>query len=401
MLNKIVNAFREQFTGMRVIERRAGTPAAAAPDEREVRRLHLVKEQGAALDEAGAIGRQAFLALRPLIVADDLERVRAEYDRLRAMPDDLVLRVARRDAFDGYGEREDDIMPSCMNRARDGAFGQFDSAFASEARCWLPEISDRVVGTWLQPLIIDDVWDIEGGSWGNASSFAPCLVPSESLGGLRGTGDWAAMEAACDPERFVAALRALRPLVENEAEEQGVSDIGTLESIDRMIEALATPEGQAMNLRAYMLLHWQELIERHRQGNEYLPWANSYGPCGALNRRDGDGDMLWSFWVHLADNALDLVKSDKSYRNHTTPDGFRYLFEQVFGLPSVILPDQTGGVFEDMPATLPFSDKRSLATVYTKHRGLQREKVQKRPFTEAFRFRDPLDAERFREMMGE
>lgn len=399
MLNKIVNAIREQITGVRVYER--VTPAAAVPDEREARRLQLVKEQSVAFGEAGEIGRQAFLALKPLIVAGDLEAVRVEYDRLRDMPEDLLLRVARRNAFEGYGKREDDITPSLMSRALDGALAQFDGAFASEGRCWLPEISDRVVGTWLQSLIIDDVCDIEGGCQGDASSFAACLVPSESLGGLRGKGDWAAMEVACDTDRFVTALRALRPLVENEAEEQGFSEIGTLESIDRMIEALKSPEGQGMNLRSFMLLHWQELIERHKQGDEYLPWANSYGPFGALDRRGGDGDMLWSFWCRLADTALDLVTADKSYRNHITPDGFRYLFEHVFGLPSAILPDQTGDVFPDMPATLPFDDPRSLSTVCTKDRGYKHAKVRKRPFSEAFRFRDPADAERFRQMMGE
>lgn len=269
----------------------------------------------------------------------------------------------------------------------------------------LPELIDHVIDTWVQEVLnpLVDPFNFGGATDGDWSG----LMMGAVLPGLGvHFGDdirFEETERVWNHPCYVSFLVAYRRLVLATFEAGWKADRlpEAAEDIDRTLAALATEQARTITLPAFMRLYWDEVVVQHRDENLEVPYAN--------DEMIGDG-MDWPLRDFMQDQAIAFGLLDTNHngdRIALTLDGYRYLFERVFGLPSVNLPEPLPEQERtdwrtpremDRPGLLPFDDPRSLAVVQWDSATGQ---VQCRPLTEAFRFRDPKDAEWFAETVGE
>ncbi len=292
------------------------------------------------------------------------------------------------------------------SRLHDGEPG-YEIEFAVEAHRHLPDIVDLVPGTWLHEAL--NRLNMAGGRVmldrhvGGVEDVQTFLIRYAIVLPTTRSEDWATWETLWNGPHLLDMLDALRRMVEWEIG-TGVRGEGgrvVLEEIDGMAAALTSLDAQRFGLAVYMRLRWDEIVVRYRKADAFLDHAVNH--VGATSDLCEHGVLMEVMKAQA--RAFGLIDDADDGGYGLTALGYRYVFERVLRLPSVLLPAMTACEVDDgmgsrlvfeTPGSLPFGDRHSLA-VALEDGG---ETVRRR-LTEAFRFADPADAERFADLVGE
>lgn len=315
----------------------------------------LMRRHEAMFGSRAAPGAAAFRAIKPLL--SDMPAARAEARRL-------------------YDRRP-----------------EFRAEFAVEGYRHLPDVIDMLPGTWLHDAlsVIDDQPHVVGG----CGDVLTCLIQHALIIPPVSAG-WSAVEMLWTGPHLLDALRALRRLVEFEISSRRRPAVGMLAAdVDDYESALQSSTALEIDLRSYMRRWMVEIVRRHAAGDPRLDFVGE--AIGVME----SGDVMAGLFEEQA-RAFGLIDGGEDERPELTARGYRYIFDRVLCLPSAVLPpvyvvdDGDGGARFETPGVLPFGCPRSLAVLAAGAGGA----TVRRPLTEAFRFTDPVDAERFATLVG-
>lgn len=273
-----------------------------------------------------------------------------------------------------------------------------------QAVCWFV---DLVPGTWLHEAL--NRLNMAGGRVmldrhvGGVEDVQTFLIRYAIVLPTTRSEDWATWETLWNGPHLLDMLDALRRMVEWEIGTgvRGEGGRAVLDEIDGLAAALTSLDAQRFGLVGYMRLRWDEIVVRHRKADAFLDHAVNH--VGATSELCEHG-VLTEFLEAQA-RAFGLIDDADDGGYGLTALGYRYVFERVLRLPSVLLPAMTAREVDDgmgsrlvfeTPGSLPFGDRHSLAVALE-----DGGETIRRPLTEAFQFADPADAERFAEMVGE